>query len=102
MTRDEYAADLKTYYMRFDETIISTQTSVKKNWKKIYDMITGPEHEYNYLKRLIRSYKIKKMQREEKISAIKTKINKNVKGKSLIRAPTMDAMALLNKGNKKS
>jgi len=102
LTREEYIADLKTYYMRFDETITNTQTSVKKNWKKIYDMIAGPEHEYNYLKRLIRSYKIKIRQREEKIGLIKTKINKNVKIKMIARAPTLDQMALLNLSNKKS
>lgn len=41
-------------YMMFSER--KSDDSIKKFWGRMSEMITGPEHEYTYLKKIIARY----------------------------------------------
>jgi len=42
-----------------DETFTSEEKTVKRFWGRITEMITGPEAEYTYLRRLLNNFGIK-------------------------------------------
>ena len=44
--------------MQFDENCCGNyKESVDKFWGRIYEMIAGPDHQYAYMKRIIKNYK---------------------------------------------
>ena len=54
----EYSSDLTDYYMQFDNQ--DGDSVIQKFWIRLTQMITGPDAEYVYLRRLLHNFEVKK------------------------------------------
>lgn len=76
--------------MHFDDKPTDDKGALRKFWGTLFEMITGPEHQYVYLKRLIRSYKLKRQQKEDRPNALKPRLPTKIKANLLKKTLTSD------------
>lgn len=80
--------DLKNYYMQFteNEKVVFSEAAINKFWGRITEIITGPEYEYQYLKRIVQKTKDYYRKKELKEKAHQKKLMmKNFKSAFLLK-----------------